>query len=66
MRDEPFNPYTDVAREAFRDYDPEPDERPSDDDLAEFRPPKPFTTSRPRTYDPIPDWSDLAEKWGRQ
>lgn len=46
MRDEPFNPYTDVAREAFHDYyddPPEPEEMPSPEDVADLAGPPPFT-----------------------
>jgi hypothetical protein len=63
------NPYTDVAREARHDYyadEPhERDETPSREDVAELGPPKPFARPVARVYDPIPDWSDLAAKWGR-
>lgn len=35
MIDRPFNVHDEVAREAFRDYDPEPDyDRPTSDELA--------------------------------
>ena len=65
----PFNPYTDVAREAQHDYyadEPhERDETPSLEDVAELGPPPPFTRPVAHVYDPIPDWSDLAAKWGR-
>jgi hypothetical protein len=56
----------DAAR-AARDDDPGPwSDTPSAEDVAELGPPKPFTRPVARVYDPIPDWSDLAAKWGRE